>query len=198
MGAELPASLIFATSPRRGGNTDTAAAVLAETLQSRGIASSIASLRDYKLMPCQGCNSCGLPGNACILAQRDDCEHLFSLLRAAETVFWLAPIYFYHLPAQSKALIDRAQAYWHLKRRRDPGVMALPPRKAHALLIAARSKGENLFQGSLYTLQYFFEPFNISLAEPLLITGLDGPRDLEASKARLQSIADWGAGAVAK
>ena len=67
--------------------------------------------------------------------------------------------------AHPKALIDRAQAYWYLKRNQDPGILALPPRQAHALLIAARSKGEKLFQGSLSTLRYFFEPFNIDLAE---------------------------------
>lgn len=197
MGAELSPALIFATSPRPKGNTDTAAAILAEVLQSQGVASSIVPLRDYKFTPCQGCNYCGVPGNACILAQRDDCEYLFGLLRSAAVVFWLAPIYFYHLPAQSKALIDRAQTYWHLKRAHDPLVMGLPPRKAHVLLIAARSRGENLFQGSLYTLQYFFEPFNISLADPMLVTGLDGPDELNASGAQRQSIAEWGLAALA-
>ena len=196
MVGELPGVLIFATSPRHGGNTDTAAAILAETLQKQGIASFIAPLRDYKLMPCRGCNYCGIPGNACILAQRDDCESLFAQICAARVIFWLAPIFFYHLPAQSKAIIDRAQAYWHLKRNHDPRIMKLPARKAHTLLIAARSKGENLFQGSLYTLQYFFEPFNISLAEPMLITGLDGPDDLKNSEVHRQSIAAWGAAAL--
>ena len=198
MAVELPGVLIFATSPRHSGNTDTAAAILAETLQSRGIASSIVALRDNKLMPCRGCNYCGIPGNACILAQRDDCESLFAQVCAAQAVFWLAPIFFYHLPAQSKALIDRAQAYWHLKRNHDPRVMGLPARKAHTLLIAARSKGENLFQGSLYTLQYFFEPFNISLAEPMLMTGLDGPGDLKNSEIHRQRIAQWCAAALEK
>ena len=198
MNAARPDALIFASSPRQGGNTDTAAAILGETLQRRGIASSIVPLREYKLMPCRGCNYCGTPGNACILAQRDDCESLFARICAAQAVFWLAPIYFYHLPAQSKALIDRAQAYWYLKRNHDPRVTSLPARKAHTLLIAARSKGENLFQGSLYTLQYFFEPFNISLAEPMLITGLDGPGDLKNSALNRQRIAQWGAAAVKK
>ena len=196
MSVELPGVLIFATSPRGGGNTDAAAAILSETLQRRGIAASIVPLREYKLMPCQGCNYCGIPGNACILAQRDDCERLFARIREAQAIFWLAPIFFYHLPAQSKALIDRAQAYWYLKRNHDPRVMSLPARKAHALLIAARSKGENLFSGSLYTLQYFFEPFNISLAEPMLITGLDGPDDLKNSEIHQQNIAAWGAAAL--
>ena len=148
-------------------------------------------------MPCRGCNYCGTPGHACILAQRDDCEGLLRLLYTASAVFWLAPIFFYHLPAQSKALIDRAQAYWHLKRNQDPEIMALPPRQAHVLLIAARSRGEKLFEGSLSTLRYFFEPFNVTLAEPLLITGLDGPQDLMRATEQARRVADWAAAASA-
>ena len=140
MVGELPGVLIFATSPRHGGNTDTAAAILAETLQKQGIASFIAPLRDYKLMPCRGCNYCGIPGNACILAQRDDCDSLFAQICAARVIFWLAPIFFYHLPAQ----------------------------------------------------------FNINLAESLLITGLDGPGDLNNSEIHRERIAKWGAAALEK
>ena len=187
---------IFACSPRRGGNTDTAAAIVAEALEAKGIASDIVRLREHKLMPCQGCNYCGTPGHACILAKRDDCGRLLRLLYAAPAVFWLAPIFFYHLPAQSKALIDRAQAYWYLKRNQDPEILALPPRQAHVLLIAARSKGERLFQGSLSTLRYFFEPFNIDLAEPLLITGLDGPQDLDRTPEQTRNVAAWAASAL--
>lgn len=189
---------IFACSPRGGGNTDTAAAIVAEVLEAKGIASDIVRLREHKLMPCQGCNYCGTPGHACILAKRDDCERLLRLLYAAPAVFWLAPIFFYHLPAQSKALIDRAQAYWYLKRNQDPGILALPPRQAHALLIAARSKGEKLFQGSLSTLRYFFEPFNIDLAEPLLITGLDGPQDLARAPEQANGVTSWATAALAR
>ena len=197
MNAPKAAVPIFACSPRGGGNTDTAAAIVAETLKNKNIASGVLPLREHKLMPCRGCNYCGTPGHACILAQRDDCEGLLRLLYTASAVFWLAPIFFYHLPAQSKALIDRAQAYWHLKRNQDPEIMALPPRQAHVLLIAARSRGEKLFEGSLSTLRYFFEPFNVTLAEPLLITGLDGPQDLMRATEQARRVADWAAAASA-
>ena len=198
MSAQKAVVPIFACSPRREGNTDTAAAIVAEALEKKGIFPYIVRLREHKLMPCQGCNYCGTPGHACILDKRDDCRRLLRLLYAAPTTFWLAPIFFYHLPAQSKALIDRAQTYWYLKRNQDPEILALPPRRAHVLLIAARSKGEKLFQGSLSTLRYFFEPFNIDLAEPLLITGLDGPQDLARVPEQVGDIAAWAASALAR
>lgn len=196
MNVENAAVPIFACSPRQGGNTDTAAAIVAETLAGKSLASDVLPLREHKLIPCRGCNYCGTPGHACILAKRDDCERLLKLLYTAPAVFWLAPIFFYHLPAQSKALIDRAQAYWYLKRNQDSEILALPSRRAHVLLIAARSKGDKLFQGSLSTLRYFFEPFNIDLAEPLLITGLDGPQDLAQAQEQARMVADWAAAAL--
>ena len=198
MDVQKAAVPIFACSPRRGGNTDAAADLVAEALEDKGIASDIVRLREHKLMPCQGCNYCGTPGHACILAKRDDCQRLLRLLYTAPAVFWLAPIFFYHLPAQSKALIDRAQTYWYLKRNQDPEILTLPPRQAHVLLIAARSKGEKLFQGSLSTLRYFFEPFNIDLTDPLLITGLDGPQDLVRSPEQAGGIAAWATAALAR
>ena len=59
------------------------------------------------------------------------------------------------------------------------------------LLIAARSRGENLFQGSLATLRYFFEPFNITLGETLLMTGLEGPLDLRNSEEVRAKVVAW-------
>lgn len=182
---------IFSCSPRRGGNTDAATEILAEVLKASGAAAELVSLRDYKTLPCLGCNYCAVPGNPCVLAARDDCACLLGSLLTAKAVFWLAPIYFYHLPAQSKGLIDRAQYYWYLRRKETPEIMALPPRKAHVLLIAARSRGENLFQGSLATLRYFFEPFNVTLGETLLMTGLEGPLDLRNSEEVRAKVVAW-------
>lgn len=187
---------IFSCSPRKGGNTDAAAEILTGALKDAGHSSELATLRDYNILPCRGCNYCAVPGNPCLLALRDDCANLLGSLLTAKTVFWLAPIYFCHLPAQSKALIDRAQYYWYLRRNNAKKIMALPPRKAHVLLVAARSKGESLFPGSLVSLRYFFEPFNITLAEPLLLGGLEGPLDLLESEEYRRSIANWGVNAV--
>ena len=63
---------IFSCSPRRGGNTDAATEILAEVLKASGAAAELVSLRDYKTLPCLGCNYCAVPGNPCGLAARDD------------------------------------------------------------------------------------------------------------------------------
>ena len=87
MDAARPAPLIFASSPRQRGNTDTAAAVVAAAAQERGLACETLTLRDYKLMPCRGCNYCGTPGHGCILERRDDCQRLLELFSALKRWF---------------------------------------------------------------------------------------------------------------
>ncbi len=61
----------------------------------------------------------------------------------------------------------------------------LPKRKAYIILLCAREKGEEIFQGSLLSLRFFLAPFNIELAEPLLLRNLDQSKDL-ASRPELQ------------
>ncbi len=205
-----PEILILACSPQEGGNTDAAATVLqralAESGQIPGQASAQASgqtpgivyLRDYRILPCNGCNACAAPGNICVLSAADDTQGVLERICAARMLFWLSPIYFYHLPAQAKALIDRAQACWHARQQRVESVLALPPRKAYPLLIAARSAGDNLFKGSLYTLQYCLKAFNFSLGEPLLLTGLDQPGDLAMARHEHADIEQWARNALAE
>ena len=193
-----PEIMILACSPQAGGNTDAAAAVLRRVLAECGRAVEPVYLRDYHILPCQGCNACAAPGNACVLVGKDDTQALLERLSSAKMVFWLSPVYFYHLPAQAKALVDRAQAFWHARQQRVESIMALPPRKACPLLIAARSAGDNLFKGSLYTLQYCLKIFNIHLGEPLLLTGLDRPGELAVAVHEQRAIEQWAHEALAE
>jgi len=103
---------------------------------------------------------------------------LFGPLLRAPLLLFASPIFFYHLPAQFKAFIDRGQSYYVRQERGDPILAGLPQRQAGVALVAGRRKGEHLFSGSLYTLKYFLRPFRIALAEPLLLPGLDAPDDL--------------------
>jgi multimeric flavodoxin WrbA len=113
-------------------------------------------------------------------------------LYSAPALCLAAPVYFYHLPAAFKALIDRTQPFWAMasapvsppknssdgKLERYPaggGVLSQerPGRICHVILVGARHKGEKLFEGSLLTLRTALAPLGVKLAEPLLLRGLD-------------------------
>ncbi len=181
---------IIACSPRAQGNSDYMA-----TLYAKGLKRAISdfnshhqglnshhfninhfALRNYNIMPCIACNACFKHSqNQCILSAKDDVDKLFAKIMQAEHVFLAAPIFFYHLPAIAKAFMDRAQQYWARQNS-----IKLPKKTSKNVtlgLVAARTKGDNLFAGTIWSLKYFFELFNYTIGEKYLFTGHDGPTD---------------------
>ncbi|WP_457571463.1 flavodoxin family protein [Desulfovulcanus sp.] len=171
--------LILACSPRPGGNTDTVVRLIVDALDQQGMSSEVICLRQFKIVPCQGCQKCAEERlGHCVLAANDDGQMLLEKLLAYRRLFICSPIYFYHLPASLKALIDRSQCFYsmwvndHIK---------IPMGLAKIILLAGRKKGANLFAGSLLTLKYFLSPFNYTL-ENLNLRGLDKANDLQAKR----------------
>jgi multimeric flavodoxin WrbA len=113
-----------------------------------------------------------LPRLGCPLAAKDHSTPLLSFLTEAPSLCLVSPIYFYHLPALLKALLDRTQPFWNLSDR-GIDVFRTRERTCHVILIGARPQGKQLFAGSLLTLKYALAGLRIKLAEPLLLYGLD-------------------------
>lgn len=171
---------LYGCSPRHGGNSDTALDLFRDELAEAGVATDPIWLREHPLLPCRGCAVCTDKGR-CALSGRDDADVLFAALLGSGPVLFASPIYFYHVPAGFKSFIDRAQAYYMRKLRGDETMVNLPRREAFSIFVAGRPQGEKLFEGSLLTLRYFLEPFNVTLAEPLTLRGIDGKDDLAGS-----------------
>ena len=70
------------------------------------------ALQEKHIRPCRGCQSCDAAPHVCPLARTDDAEAIFAAIAAADVVLWTSPVYFYGLPAQAKALVDRSQRIW--------------------------------------------------------------------------------------
>ena len=170
--------LIISLSPRSGGNSDLAADLFAETLAG---GCDVLRLRDHRVEPCMGCGACSGSG-ICHMAGDDAAEALFARLDRATGLVLLAPVYFYHLPAQAKAWIDRSQARYmaRLEGLAVPGTV----RPCHVVLVAGRTRGENLFAGILPTLRYFLDVLDFRIEGTAFLRGLedagDFSRDSEA------------------
>ena len=180
--------LVLASSPRRGGNTDTAAHLLADALsRSSGMGSAdIRRVAELAPDPCLACNACAAaPGN-CV--QRDEALPLLKGMAAAPVACLVSPIYFYHVPAQAKALMDRAQAFWHLPPDRRPGA----GRRLGVVLLGARPHGDKLFSGALLSIRYMAEALGMGMAEPLLLYGLDGADALRGRPDMGERITEYG------
>lgn len=165
--------LIWACSPHAKGTTDALAKAAAGATGAE-----IIQLRSWQVAPCTGCGQC--QDQKCRL--EDDTGELFARLAGARVNLFIAPIYFYGLPAPFKAFIDRGQVFW------EPAMPALT-RKAYAIFIGG-SKGPKLFEGATLTLSYFLRLFGIALEPPLGLTGVNSRKDLtKADLARVRAAA---------
>lgn len=178
------ASSLFlaACSPRKGGNTDTAALLLKEEL---GGSSAIVRIADRKLKPCLSCGYCGRHPGRCLLdASGDEADLLYRQLFASPVSCIVSPIYFYHMPAQAKVWMDRAQRFWSGGKPGEGRVMG-------AVLLAARPRGEKLFAGTETSLRCWATVLGVTLLEPLCLYGLEEAGDLSFSAEAQKRIREY-------
>jgi hypothetical protein len=186
------APLVLTLSPRAGGNSDAAAGLFARgAARALGAPVPVTHLRDFRVRPCTSCHACA-GGGPCPQDAGDDAGRLLDALAQAPAVFLAAPIYFYHLPAQAKALVDRSQRWYERARAGDPAVAALAPRPAYCCLVAGRPVGQRLFEGALLTLRYFLASFRLELRDPLTLRGVDAPGELAADAGARAALLEMG------
>ena len=173
--------LVVACSPQAGGNSDFAARRMAGALAAVGADPKVVHVRDLEIHPCVGCQVCAESLGFRCAFMRDQAEELFRLILGAPVLFFVSPIYFYHVPALFKGFIDRSQRYFRAREAGDQGLLGLPRRRAHAVLMGGRERGDKLFEGTLLSLRYFLWPFNVDLGESVCLYGVDRPGDLEAN-----------------
>ena len=61
---------------------------------------------------CRACGGCDETGK-CVV--EDGMEEVYAALERCRLVVLASPIYFYSVPAQAKAVIDRSQSFWARK-----------------------------------------------------------------------------------
>ena len=160
-------------SPRRHGNSDFAAALMQRSL---GVPCAAFRVADMGVRPCVSCGVCGERPGVCPLDEPGDgARELFGAMCAAPLSIIVSPVYFYHVPAQAKAWMDRAQRFWAGGEKPGQG------RALTALLFGARPRGEKLFEGAERSLRYMALALGLEWVEPLRLYGLDGPGDLAGS-----------------
>lgn len=164
-------------SPRLKGNTNHLLETFLKTAENRGAATRVLHAAKLEINPCMGCGNCERKG-FCTFRDDDMEATVYPLLRRADVVVLASPVYFYNVPAQLKALIDRSQALWSRKYRHgleDPGRRI---RKGFLLSVGA-TKGKNLFDGMALTARYFFDAVGAEYTETLGYRRIEDIGDLK-------------------
>ncbi len=175
-------AFIAACSPRRGGNSDAAAAAARLALHDPVCSARIA---DAGVRPCTGCGYCrSHPGECAQDGGGDGAASLYACVAKARLTIVVSPVYFYHVPSQAKAWIDRAQRFWEM----PPAMRPAAGRRLTAIFIGARERGEKLFSGAGLTLRYMALAMGMEWIPPLCLYGYDGPSVLREDRAALERI----------
>ncbi len=155
-------------SPRVGGNTDLLLDEAMKGARSQGAEMEKIIVDKLQIAPCREYYGCLKDGN-CII--RDDMDAVYPKLLEADGLIVASPMFFYGITSQLKALIDRCQALWARKyvlKQSCPN-----PNRKGAFIAAGATKGENLFDGSILTIRYFFKTIGVQYTEELLVRGVD-------------------------
>lgn len=171
--------LILCCSPHAAGSAARAARLIAAGASERGPAPNLVFLWDKKLAGCIHCDVCAKSPHACPLAAKDDCEELFSLIRSHEHVLWISPVYFYGLPSQAKALIDRGQRFYNasLAQSTTEGEPPGKTKSSTALFLAGQARGAKLFEGSRLGVKYFMAALGCPVKRACALRGINDPDD---------------------
>ncbi len=162
--------LIFLGSPRKKGNSEAAATLVAERIiDALGGDIEYIRLASQQVAPCIACGGCTKTG-MCVV--KDDMIDLYGKIDEADLIFLAGPTYFYGLSAQLKSFIDRIQARWSRKYLLKTSFRKDDKRSGY-LICSAATQGKKLFDGSILVAKSFFDAIDISYAGELLIRGVD-------------------------
>lgn len=165
--------LAFAASPRRGGNTDTLLEHVIAGARAEGANVEHIVLAQYRIAPCIECNGCWKEG-LCVV--QDDFQRLYPKLELAERIILATPMFFGHVSAQAKSLIDRCQCFYarkYIVRRPMPPV----PHPRRGYLVAAAGHPRIKFDCMGLTMRVWMDALDATYGGALAFNALENADD---------------------
>jgi len=181
-------------SPRKGGNSDL---LLDKALEgAAGAGAEVRRIYARQLAVC-GCLECGGCDESGECVVRDDMDQVYPLFDWAEVIFLAGPIFFYSLPAQVKAIIDRAQAHWSRRLLNKPKAEWSNHGSGIGFLLAVgATRGKNLFDGAELTARYFFDALDMGYGGGLFFRQVEKKGDIAAKPEEQARALEFGRQAV--
>ena len=174
-------------SPRLKGNTDLLLDEALRGAQNKGAEVEKIIVDKLNISPCREYYGC-LKGGSCVI--RDDMDDIYPSLLGADRVIVASPIFFYGLTSQIKALIDRCQALWT---RKYILKQSLPDSgRKGAFIGVGATRGKQLFDGSIFTVKYFFQAIGVEYVDELLIRGVDKKGEIKEHPTALSDAFELG------
>jgi len=101
--------LVLESSGNKKGSSNLLAEGFIKGAEENGHELTVFDVIRADIRPCLGCNRCGMNG-PCV--QKDDYENkLKGMIKAADMLVFVMPVYYYNWPAQLKTVIDRFYSF---------------------------------------------------------------------------------------
>jgi len=143
-------------SPRKGGNSDTLAEIFLQEAERMGAEVERFRLKDLKYNGCIACNSCKTKSEKCVL--KDDLIPVLEAVRETETLLVSTPVYFFDMPSQLKAFMDRWYSFFKPNYFARKDLSRLPSGK-NVIFVTSQRAPESLFMDFIQRYNYMFKLF---------------------------------------
>lgn len=178
----------IAGSPRRHGNSERLLDACLAGAHEAGAPVFKLPVVEYGIAPCDGCNSCSVTGE-CVIEDR--MQEVYALLDGAAAIVVSTPVFFATVPAVLKGLYDRCQPYW--ARRYELGLPAGDKRPGGLLVV--RGGGDPFgYECAVRTSRSVFAVLGLTMAEPLVLEGVDSSGEIGRHPDALRAATVLGAG----
>jgi len=101
--------LVITGSPRKHGNSNTAASAFIDAVKAKGHEVIRFDAAKKQLTGCNACEKCFENGKACVYD--DEFNEIAPDIETADAIVFTMPLYWFSFPAQLKAVIDRFYAF---------------------------------------------------------------------------------------
>ncbi|MEK6795040.1 MAG: flavodoxin family protein [Spirochaetota bacterium] len=135
-------ALIISGSPRTNGNTAHMAAAFCRGAEEAGITVDSINAQQANIRPCRGCLRCNLIKYCAI--QNDDWPDMSRRIREADILVFATPIYFHHMSAPMKLILDRFRSFVRVRLTEGPNSYTPhEPWKKRFILFAAMGSSDS-------------------------------------------------------
>ena len=125
-------------SPRKKANTHTLVEAILSGAAEKGAETRLVHLRELTINGCLGCEGCKKQLGKCV--QKDDLTQLLQDMTAYDAIVMGTPVYWYHVTAQFKMLVDRLYSFLDFVENPETGEQtiksAFPSGKKFIVLIS--------------------------------------------------------------
>jgi len=105
--------LAFNGSPRRSGNTSLLLDQFTKSTEASGVDTEVIYADAINLENCRGCLRCNILKRCSV--RGDDWENISQKILDADVLVFATPIYFHHITAPLKMIIDRFRSFIHVQ-----------------------------------------------------------------------------------